>query len=130
MFLLVPAYPGCPGKMAVKWLLLSSLFPLLTDMLPGRSTSEVMILWHYTNLFIIILTRRRPQNQNYIMYHHAARRRLSHGHRKMHRNFGKCRTCGFRDMLVDRQTYRQNHSPQYCASILPESSENTAIQLR
>jgi len=22
MFLLVPAYPGCPGQMAVKWLLL------------------------------------------------------------------------------------------------------------
>jgi len=24
MFLLVPAYPGCPGQMAVKWLLLSN----------------------------------------------------------------------------------------------------------
>ena len=25
MFLLVPAYPGCPGQTAVKWLLLYSL---------------------------------------------------------------------------------------------------------
>ena len=25
MFLLVPAYPGCPGQMAVKWLLLLSV---------------------------------------------------------------------------------------------------------
>ena len=26
MFLLVPAYPGCPGQTAVKWLLLLLLF--------------------------------------------------------------------------------------------------------
>ena len=28
MFLLVPAYPGCPGQTAVKWLLLLSVFML------------------------------------------------------------------------------------------------------
>ena len=26
MFLLVPAYPGCPGQTAIKWLLLLLLF--------------------------------------------------------------------------------------------------------
>ena len=26
MFLLVPAYPGCPGQMAIKWLLLLLYF--------------------------------------------------------------------------------------------------------
>jgi len=31
MFLLVPAYPGCPGSKAVKWLLL--LLLLLIDLL-------------------------------------------------------------------------------------------------
>jgi len=30
MFLLVPAYPGCPGQMAVKWLLLLLLSSLFT----------------------------------------------------------------------------------------------------
>ena len=29
MFLLVPAYPGCPGQMAVKWLLLLLLLLFL-----------------------------------------------------------------------------------------------------
>jgi len=28
---LVPAYPGCPGKEAVKWLLLLLLLPKQTD---------------------------------------------------------------------------------------------------
>ena len=123
MFLLVPAYPGCPGKMAVKWLLLSSLFPLLTDMLPGRSTSEVMILWHYTNLFIIILTRRRLHNQNYIMYHHAARRGLSHGHwnalkcTEILLNVGHVvsEICLWTDRLTDRTTHDSTVLP-FCLS--------------
>jgi len=30
MFLLVPAYPGCPGQTAVKWLLLLFLYLIAT----------------------------------------------------------------------------------------------------
>ena len=32
-----------------------SLFPLLTNTLPGSSASEVMTLWHYTNLLLLSL---------------------------------------------------------------------------
>ena len=32
-----------------------SLLPLLTNTLPRSSASEVTTLWHYTNLFIILL---------------------------------------------------------------------------
>jgi len=32
-----------------------SLLSLLTNTLPGPSASEVTTLWHYTNLFIIII---------------------------------------------------------------------------
>jgi len=34
----------------------------------------------------------------------------------MHKKFGKHRTCGFGDILVDRQTHRQTYSPQYFAT--------------
>jgi len=32
-----------------------SLLPLLTNMLPGSSASEVTTIWRYTNLFVIII---------------------------------------------------------------------------
>ena len=40
MFLLVPAYPGCPGQTAVKWLLL-----LLLLVYTGGSTDTTITLF-------------------------------------------------------------------------------------
>jgi len=37
---LVPAYPGCPGKEAVKWLLLLLLFAVLKQWLLQQRESE------------------------------------------------------------------------------------------
>jgi len=34
----------------------------------------------------------------------------------MHKKFGKHRTCGLGDILMDRQTHRQTYSSQYLAT--------------
>jgi len=69
---LVPAYPGCPGKEAVKWLYVTEIsgtarIPLCSDRsidiscAPGPqqqtrcSDSEVATLWSYINTFITII---------------------------------------------------------------------------
>jgi len=36
----------------------------------------------------------------------------------MHKRFGKDRACGSEDILSDRETHRQTHSSQYCATAL------------
>ena len=43
MFLLVPAYPGCPGQTAVKWLLLLLLLSVYCSLMqPDGSESDSM----------------------------------------------------------------------------------------
>jgi len=42
-------------KSRLKTFLFSQAFSLLTNTLPDPSASEVTTLWHYTNLFIIII---------------------------------------------------------------------------
>jgi len=50
--------------------------------------------------------KRSPQNRKYI-YHNAARRGPSHGHRQHAQKFGEVRQCGFWVMRADIQTDRQ-----------------------
>jgi len=47
MFLLVPAYPGCPGQMAIKWLLLLNVIQLVVNFLQLALASWVPVLGGY-----------------------------------------------------------------------------------
>jgi len=42
---LVPAYPGCPGKEAVKWLLLLLLLHIYLNAQSGGSVAEWLACW-------------------------------------------------------------------------------------
>jgi len=44
MFLLVPAYPGCPGQTAVKWLLLFLLL-IVADTAHWPATPRIKSTW-------------------------------------------------------------------------------------
>ena len=51
MFLLVPAYPGCPGQMDVKWLLLL----LFRYILSGRCVSQFIFYFISVHLNVFCL---------------------------------------------------------------------------
>jgi len=54
MFLLVPAYPGCPGQMAVKWLLLLLLLVDLEGHLPNAGLTKCNLI-HICATFSMVL---------------------------------------------------------------------------
>jgi len=61
MFLLVPAYPGCPGQMAVKWLLLL-YYRTSSDSLYVYCTANVLLFSPLSLLQCIYKGAEQPQN--------------------------------------------------------------------
>jgi len=49
MFLLVPAYPGCPGQTAVKWLLLLLIFESYSK------NKKVDVFWDTGYMLLLIM---------------------------------------------------------------------------
>jgi len=49
MFLLVPAYPGCPGQTAVKWLLLLLVTVVASCISISSSSNKRQALGQYSN---------------------------------------------------------------------------------
>ena len=61
MFLLVPAYPGCPGSKAVKRSLLLFLFSP-TDSVINLQQTHVEIFHHTLNMSLLYLVKRMSAN--------------------------------------------------------------------
>ena len=54
MFLLVPAYPGCPGQTAVKWLLLLLLIIIqLSGTVSVSCQLYISVLQFYTSFVVV-----------------------------------------------------------------------------